>query len=147
MNSPVCVDASFALKLVLAETHSDLAEAMWRGWIQQDVEIYAPAHLAFECTSVIRNHVYRKEITSEAGNEAFRSLHAQPIALIDPEVLNQRAWELAKQYQRPTAYDAYYLAAAELLNCELWTADRRLARAVNGSFPLLRLVGVDATAT
>ncbi|MCB0025092.1 MAG: type II toxin-antitoxin system VapC family toxin [Caldilinea sp.] len=147
MNSPVCVDASFALKLVLAETHSDLVEAMWRGWIQQDVEIYAPAHLAFECTSVIRNHVYRKEITSEAGNEAFRSLHAQPISLIDPEVLNQRAWELAKQYQRPTAYDAYYLAAAELLNCELWTADRRLARAVIGSFPLLRLVGVDATAT
>lgn len=147
MNSPVCVDASFALKLMLAEVHSDLVEAMWRGWIEQDVEIYAPAHLAFECTSVIRNHVYRKEITSEAGIEAFQALHAQPIALIEPDLLNQRAWELAEQYQRPTAYDAYYLAAAELLNCELWTSDRRLARAVSESFPLLRLVGVDTATT
>ncbi len=147
MNSPVCVDASFVLKLVLAEPYSDLVEAMWRGWIERDVEIYAPAHLAFECTSVIRNRVYRKEITSAAGNEAFRWLHAQPIVLIDAEVLNQRAWELAEHYQRPTAYDAYYLAAAELLNCELWTGDRRLERAVRESFALLRLIGVDRPTT
>jgi predicted nucleic acid-binding protein len=143
MNSLVCVDASFALKLVLAEEHSELVHALWRGWIEQDIEIYAPAHLAFECTSVIRNHVYRRQITSEAGMEAFQLLHEQPIILIDAGVLNQRAWELAERYQRPTAYDAYYLAAAELLNCDLWTADRRLERAVRDSFPVIKWVGAD----
>lgn len=143
MKSLVCVDASFALKLVLDEEYSELAEAMWNAWIEHDVEILAPAHLAFEATSVIRNHVYRGEITPETGRLAFDSLHAQPITLIEAAQLNRRAWELAERFRRPTAYDAYYLAVADLLDCELWTADRRLVAAVQGLFTNAKLVGVD----
>jgi hypothetical protein len=43
------------------------------------VDIYTPAHLTFACTSVLRNHVYRQEITQTAGSAAFRWLHVQSI--------------------------------------------------------------------
>jgi len=38
----------------------------------------------------------------------------------------RRAWELRANV---TAYDAAYIALAEILNCELWTADQKLANA------------------
>ena len=54
----ICVDASVALKLVLDEEGSDAAYALWASWVAEELEIIAPCHLAFEVTSVIRNHVY-----------------------------------------------------------------------------------------
>ena len=47
-------------------------------------------------------------------------------------------WELAQQYDRPTAYDASYLALAESAGCELWTADGRLVKAVGETLPWLK---------
>lgn len=38
----------------------------------------------------------------------------------------RRAWELRANV---TPYDAAYVALAEVLDCELWTADQRLAKA------------------
>ena len=55
--------------------------------------------------------------------------------------LLKRAYELATQYNRPTAYDSQYLAVAERLNCEFWTADERLANAVGNDLSWVRWVG------
>jgi predicted nucleic acid-binding protein len=112
-----------------------LARAAWHksgtGFSGQNVEVIAPCHLIFEATSVIRNHVYRREISAEAGQIAFDAFLAQGIKLLHPGFLEKRAWELAGQYNRPTAYDACYLALAESAGCELWTADDRLYKAVH----------------
>ena len=80
----ICVDSSVALKLVLDEEDSDKAHALWASWVAEDFEIIAPCHLAFEVTSVIRNHVYRGEISAEAGQVAFEAIHAQGIKLVPP---------------------------------------------------------------
>ena len=130
MNSAICVDASFALKLVLEEAGSEQVHALWSGWVDEDREIIAPYHLLFEATSVIRNHVYRGKLSERAGELAFTNIHAQEILFLHPANLDLRAWQLAQRYNRPTAYDAYYLALAELNSCHLWTADQRLYRAV-----------------
>ena len=42
MSSQICVDASFALKLVLDEEESEAAAALWTAWSAGDVEIIAP---------------------------------------------------------------------------------------------------------
>ena len=141
MTSQICVDASVVLKLLLFETDSEKAHALWASWIEQDVQAVAPCHLAFEVVSVIRNHVYRRSISAEAGQLAFEAFGAQDITLVHPERLDERAWELAEQYGRPTACDAHYLALAELLGCDLWTADRRLINALKGASPWVKWLG------
>lgn len=140
MSRLICVDASFVLKLVLDEPESEQVEALWSAWLAQGVTLIAPCHLAFEVTSVIRNHVYRREISTQAGQSAFEAFLAQEIELRHPGDLEARAWELAQQYHRPTAYDASYLALAESAGCELWTADGRLVKAVDGALPWLKAV-------
>lgn len=140
MISQICVDASVVLKLLLFEADSYKAHALWTTWAEQEIKPTAPCHLAFEVTSVIRNHVYRRTISAEAGQIAFEAFSAQEITFVHPDHLNRRAWELAEQYNRPTAYDAHYLALAEELGCELWTADRRLINALQGALSWVKFL-------
>jgi predicted nucleic acid-binding protein len=51
-------------------------------------------------------------------------------------------WTL--RLNRAAAYDSFYLALAERLGCNLWTADRRLWQAVSAGW--VRLVGEGQTA-
>lgn len=138
MSFSICVDASFALKLVLQEEDSDAVHALWTTWVAQDAEICAPCHLMIEAISVIRNHVYRRNISPAAEQAAVEALWAQEIELLHPGFIERRAWELAQQFKRPTVYDALYLAVAEHIGCELWTADDRLYKAVHDALPWVR---------
>jgi predicted nucleic acid-binding protein len=65
-----------------------------------------------------------------------RALRELTVELVDPLTLVDRMWHLRANL---TAYDAAYLAAAELLTCPLVTADVRLAR-VRGARCEIRLV-------
>jgi len=143
MKSLVCVDASLALKLVLGEDDSPQAIALWRQWVDESLTIVAPPLLAYEVTSVLRTKVYRGLLTPEAGDEAFHEIHAQGIHYLAPNDLHSRAWELAKQFRRPAAYDAHYLALALTLGCEFWTADERLFNVVRETLPWVRFLGVN----
>ena len=143
MNSLVCVDACLALKLVLGEDDSPRVIALWRRWIDENITVTAPPLLAYEVTSVLRTKVYRRLITAESGEEAFRVIHAQGIYYLSPENLHIRAWELAKRLDRPAAYDAHYLALAEILGCEFWTADQRLYNTSGDTLPWVRYLGED----
>ncbi|MGQ9627894.1 MAG: type II toxin-antitoxin system VapC family toxin [Anaerolineae bacterium] len=143
MKSPVCVDASLLLKLALGEDDSPHALALWERWAREGMVIVAPTLLLYEVVSVLRNKVYRGIISLEAGEEALEAILAQPITLLSPEGLHRRAWEIAGEMNRPAAYDAHYLALAEALGCEFWTADGRLYNSVREKLPWVRLLGVD----
>ncbi|GIV76846.1 MAG: hypothetical protein KatS3mg050_1240 [Litorilinea sp.] len=51
------------------------------------------------------------------------------------------AWELAKQFNQPRAYDTAYLALAQLHQCDFWTADEKLYNAVKDALPWVKWVG------
>ncbi|MDX1522855.1 MAG: type II toxin-antitoxin system VapC family toxin [Anaerolineae bacterium] len=131
MTNLVCVDASLTLKLVLAETDSDLALTLWEEWGNQQVTVIAPFLWGYEVTSVIRNQVYRGKFSVDLGLEAFSAIQQLPIQLMQPDGLFRRAWELAHRLNRPAAYDAHYLALAEMTGCPFWTSDERLFNAVH----------------
>lgn len=57
----------------------------------------------------------------------------------DPD-LQQQALRLAIQHELPSAHDAHYLALAERLSIELWTANAQLVAAVEDRVPWVRLV-------
>jgi predicted nucleic acid-binding protein len=141
MTSWTCVDASVLLKLVLNEADSHLAEALWRSWLTSSLQPVGPFLLPFEVTAVLRKHVHRRTITGEYGLAALRQAMAFDVTLLSFPAIHERAWTLAQELDRPTAYDAHYLALAEHLGCEYWTADKTLCRVAQGRLPWVRWLG------
>jgi predicted nucleic acid-binding protein len=118
----VCVDASLAVKVVVAELDSDKADALFDEWANEGKQLIAPDFFEVETDSILRQKVtVRKELTSEQAEAAFAKLQALPIQQISVPQQRQRAWEIATKFSFATVYDATYLALAELRGCELWT--------------------------
>ena len=138
MPQTLCVDANLVIAVLHPYEYLPAADAAWKQWSADAATIIAPPLFFAETTSVLRNHVYRGRLTAREGESLFAAAHALNVTAVSPPDLHQRAWELAKRYNLPRAYDAQYLAVATTLGCELWTADGRLANAVPE--PWVRLV-------
>jgi predicted nucleic acid-binding protein len=141
VEAKVCVDASLALKLVLAESDSDLAQSRWQTWTEAGVEIISPDLFVYETTSVLRNRVYRKQITQSEADEAFRILDSLDINYHQPAAMRISGWEVARRLNRPTAYDAFYLALAQQESSAFWTGDKRLYNAVKEQLKWVHTLG------
>lgn len=141
MAAKICVDASFALKLVLSEADSDLAQSEWQNWLHSGMEIATPDLFIYETTSVLRNRVFRKEITQREADEALEILAGLEITYHQPAAIRQSAWDMARGINRPTAYDTFYLALAQQEGCPFWTGDRRLYNAVKSRLKWVHVLG------
>jgi predicted nucleic acid-binding protein len=137
-NSVICVDASLALKLIFPEPDSDDANRLWGKWLSARAVIIAPTLWAYEVTSVIRNRAHRGLLDPDLEQEAITNVHDLPVTLMAPRGLHQLAWQLARQFDRPAAYDAHYLALAEMADALFWTADKPLYLAVHNELNRIR---------
>ena len=135
MNSQVCVDSGIVLKLFLDEDDSHLAIQLLQEWMESGRQLVAPTLYPLEITSVLRKYVHRELISPDYGRDALQE--ALDIAVFVPEYagIHMHAWDLAAQLNRPAAYDAHYLALAQHLSCDFWTADRRLYNTAHSHFP------------
>ena len=89
----------------------------------------------------MRKVVYQQRITHEQGRGMLARLLMYPIEFHEDDALLKSAYELADQYNRPRANDAQYLALAQRLSCEFWTADERMFNAVEDKFTDIRWLG------
>ncbi len=141
MNSRVCVDASLAIQWLIPTQHDPLAESLLQSWDQAGTELIGPPLFDAEVTSAIRRHVYFKKLLLEQGEKAFLFYRELGVKIVSPPELPQVAWQLAKEFNLPVCYDMQYLAVAELADCELWTADKRLANSLKGKVNRIKWVG------
>ena len=137
----VVVDASLAVKWVLLEEHSAEAAQLLISWEEQGVDLVAPSWYACEVSNVIFQR-YRSGIASaeQARSALIELLRLVPVRDYEPAAAI-RALDLATKFRQRTTYDARYLALAELLDCELWTADQRFWTATSRAFPNVRWIG------
>jgi len=123
----VCVDASLAIKVVVTEAGSDKADALFDQWASEEIQLIAPVFFEVETDSILRQKAsLRRELTADQAQRAFVSLRELPIKTKHSVEQRERAWEIAREFQFPTVYDATYLALAELSKCDFWTADEKL---------------------
>ena len=141
MTSWVVADSGILLATVLPEPISEQAKAIWRNWSEQNVQIAAPTLLHYEFVAVMRKSVYRATLTPQEGIEARDFLLSQPVQLFISANLLKRGYEFATQYALPTAYDAQYLAVAEHLQCDFWTADQSLHNTLGASLNWVKWIG------
>jgi predicted nucleic acid-binding protein len=128
------------LKLFLPENKSDQAEKLWKAWVEDHVEIMAPALITFEVSSVIRNKVFRDRLSEREGREIISLLKQIDISLVFTEELLDIAWEIGTFLNTSNLYDCFYLALAKLLKVPLWTADKRLSRSTRKELSFVNCV-------
>ncbi len=141
MTAWVVADSGIFIATVLKETYSLQAEQLIRQWREQQVQIAAPTLFGYEAVAVMRKSVHRGLLSVDQAIRGRDALLEYPIQFLIGETLLKRGFDLATQFNRPTAYDAQYLAVAEQLGCEFWTADERLFNIVRTTLPWVKWVG------
>jgi predicted nucleic acid-binding protein len=139
--SSVVIDASVFIATVMPDKLSEQAEHLIRRLDSTSTALHAPTLLRYEMVAVARKVVHQKRFSAEKGRSISEELFAYPVTLHFDDGLLLRAYELAEEFAQPSAYDAQYMALAERLACEFWTADERLFNSVRSQFPSIRWLG------
>ena len=119
----IVVDASALLEALLSTAREALVTDIL---FDQRDGLHAPHLLDIEVTQVIRRYVLNGEIGAEHALTALADFLDLPFHRHPHHFLLPRVWELRNNL---TAYDALYIALAEVLDAPLLTHDRRLAAA------------------
>jgi predicted nucleic acid-binding protein len=130
-HSAIVVDASYLVRLLLPWEHNTTFLDRFTKWRQDRLDICAPDLLVTEVTSVIRQAVYRHWITETEGQVAIEDLFRLDVRIVPSDQgLCSSALAWAGRLGQSKAYDGFYLALAERLAGNLWTADERLFNTV-----------------
>ena len=139
------VDASVVTKWLADEDDSDKAHALLEAWDSEGMRPTAPGFLPAEVTNALHRRVVRRDLTVEEAAVLLARL-APRVELQEPPGIHARALQLASELGQGAAYDSHYLALAEALDCELWTANERFHRAASPAFPFVHALSeVDAS--
>ena len=138
--SKVVVDASIALRWVLKDEKEARVDAVLEHWADTLTEMIAPPLFPAEVTNALYLSIKRKRLTLEEAELALRTIMQIGVEIAEPSGLYTWSLELAASYSATNAYDAQYVASAEMENCELWTADERLATSMKPLPSWVRLV-------
>lgn len=95
-------------------------------------DLIAPAHLAAEVTSALREQAFRGDIPADRAIEAVGFLGALPIAFQRPGAHATAAAQLATDLGWAKTYDAEYVVLASSKGILLVTLDGRLRRGAAG---------------
>ncbi|MFS8480088.1 MAG: type II toxin-antitoxin system VapC family toxin [Micromonosporaceae bacterium] len=120
------VDASAVVAL--------LADAGPAGtWVADTIRggsLFAPELMPFEVANILRRHALAGILDASAATLAHADLVSLAVQLYPYAALADRVWALRHTL---TAYDAAYVALAELLAAPVVTLDTRLGRAAGSS--------------
>ena len=97
--------------------------------------------MPFEVSNALHRRVVRGDLAVEVAANLIHDLMSLGVALHGTPNLHRRAMELASQLKQGAVYDAHYLALAESLGCEMWTADQRFYLAASSDVDNVRWVG------
>ncbi len=108
--------------------------------VAQGADLAAPSLLWLEASNVLLTGIRRGRWDGRAADSAFALIAQMPIRSADVLADRERAFELARRYDNWPVYDMVYVALAERLGTEFYTADEQL-RVRLAHLPWVRGVG------
>lgn len=136
----VCIDANFVVGLLIDDIPESHFERLWIQWQDLGATAVAPALIYYEVSNAFHRLTIAGELLPEEANQLLNEALNLNITLYGDAELHREAFTLARSLKLSATYDAHYLALAQRLGCEFWTADRRLYKSVQASFPWIHLV-------
>jgi predicted nucleic acid-binding protein len=122
------LDANIVVALSIPLPYSSQATGKMLAWQEAETELFAPSLLEYELVAALRKAIVAEVITTDEASQAIEDFGALGIQMVAPtRHLHHHVLQWAERLQQKTAYDAHYLALAEQLRADLWTADQRLA--------------------
>jgi predicted nucleic acid-binding protein len=133
----VVVDASVAVKWFIDEPGTAAA----KGWLALGTRPMAPDLVVPEVCNVLWQRARAGDVPAGQAATAMSALERYYERLVPTAPLAERALGIALDLGHP-AYDCFYLALAERERTRLLTADKRLARRLEGTTlaPLVELL-------
>lgn len=123
----IVVDASVALKWVVAEDGSELA----RNLVKSET-LVAPDLLWAECANALWVMARRKLISQASAAAAFAAIEATPIRIVPTQLHAAAAQSIAFDLDH-TVYDCLYLAVALAERATFVTADSAFVKAASAN--------------
>ncbi len=130
------LDSNIALKWVLPEADSDKARILRVEFQNQIHELLAPDVFPVEIAHGLAKAERRGIIPVGDADRLLANVLATPPRFLPYLLLLKRALEIASR-ARVGVYDCLYVAHAEREVCKLLTADDRLVRALQPTFPFI----------
>ncbi len=118
----IVLDASVVVELL---TNGRLAGSIQADLAGRNEPFIVPHLLDVEVTSALRKLASIQHIDSYTAEQFLRGLADLPAVRYAHGPLLERMWELRHNF---TAYDAAYIALAEVTNSALYTSDEKLSR-------------------
>ena len=140
MTDSVCIDASVGVKWLVHEDDSVVALRLRHDILIRGSTLIAPPHMSSEMASAIHKRYYAGTMSPESARVALAMLPGVRPEPVFRAELPLRAFEIAAQFNLKWIYDAFYVALADIVGCDMWTADAGLYRAVNPAFPNVHLL-------
>jgi len=140
MSNWVCLDASLVVQFILNAGRESPLLSLWEAWHQPGRVLVAPTLLYYEVSNALHRYVLHGDLSPEQATEAMEVALEIDLSLYGDADLHRRAMGIALQFALPAAYNAHYLALAERLGAELWTADQRLHQAVKDTLTWVHVV-------
>ena len=130
------VDASTATKWFVEETDSEKANLLKRSHETGRLQLVAPDLLVYEVSKAL---VYHHRMTLDDLIQSVIRLLELDLDLIPPRAdFTAETARIARKYA-VSAYDASYLALADIVGTNCVTADEKLYRKLEGKKPLFLL--------
>jgi predicted nucleic acid-binding protein len=117
----IVIDASAALDLLLQKPAAIALDAHIAA---AGDELHVPHLIDLEITQVLRRFLHRGELSTLRAQQALDAWLGFRVVRHDHDLLLPRVWDLRNSV---SAYDAGYIALAEVLGARLLTTDARLA--------------------
>ena len=140
MSGVVCIDANFVVGLLTDNTPESSFDRLWVQWQNSKYTPVAPALIYYEVSNAFYRLLLARQLLPALAGQALDEAWNLNITLYGDAELHRQALTLARSLRLPATYDAHYLALAQRLECEFWTADRRLVNSVQATLPWVNLV-------
>ncbi|MFO7918376.1 MAG: type II toxin-antitoxin system VapC family toxin [Anaerolineae bacterium] len=135
MSERLVIDASFAFRLILPGPHQERYRALAAQWHREDYLLCTPTLWIYEITSAFCKVAAFGQIGRDQGRQALALAQKLGVRLFPPDDTQTRlAFDWTMRLKRAAAYDSFYLALAETLQSEFWTADKGLSNAADVSW-------------
>lgn len=133
------VDASVILMAFFPDERGQTqAQALIQAHALGTIELRGPTLLSYEVTNAALQAIRRQRITLEIAEDILTAF--EDLVIPFEEVAPHQTLAMAHRYDR-SAYDATYLALAEVRKTEFITGDQRLYNAVSQRLPWVLWIG------